>query len=186
MTDEERVEPIFDNPERKGGIDNYQSMELSTARRLKKRDLDEESDTSWTEDIEEYIKTILKKCQDAEEAHNGCGYSMKTKHAFYAFPAMLIPTISAPVMGTFKDDEWAPYFGMSAMVVTAIFSGFSNFFNYGSKSQMHFNFAGRYGDIVTDIEETLHKKHDRRISAHVAMRTYKMKMDALNLSAPET
>ena len=69
-----------------------------------------------------------------------------------------------------------PYFSMGAMITTSICVGFSTFFNYGKKSQLHFNHSGRYADIVTDIEECLAKSSSKRCSGSVAMRTFKMKM----------
>ena len=110
------------------------------------------------QETEAYIKEILTNCKNAADAHERAAYESKKLHVRYAFPGMIIPTISAPVLGTFKDEEWAPYFGMVSMVVTAICNGITNFFNYGKKSQLHFNFSGRYGDIVTDIQECLAKK----------------------------
>ena len=179
----EHVEPIFDT-EAAHSPPNYQSLGIRPKR--KHHEDGSDSDSSWTDEVEQYIKDILKKCEDSSSAHEKAGYEAKKLHARYAFPGTLIPTISAPVVGVFKDQEWCIYFTLASMVSTAVCNGFSNFFNFGQKSQLHFNFAGRYADIVTDIQECLAKTKNKRASGQVVMRTVKMKYDALSLSAPET
>lgn len=140
---------------------------------------------NWTEQTEDYITNIKINCQKEAEHHDKAGYSAKKLYNIYALPAILVPLIAAPIQGTFKDDEWTTYFSMSALVVTSILTGVNSFFNYGSKMQKHFNFSGRYGDIVTDIEESLTKARNNRINSDVFIRTQKMKFDSLNLTAPK-
>ena len=134
----------------------------------------------------DYIRDLLKKSEDAAEAHEAAGHRAKKRHSWCAFPAMLIPSVSAPIVGVCRDDDWSSYFAVSSLVLTAAFNGFSTFFNFGEKSQKHFNFAGRYSDIVTDIQECLCKVKSKRVPGQVALRTFKMQYDSLALSAPET
>ena len=172
----ETVQPIFTDDAELGrslSKKNYRSCEI-------------DSDSSWNDETESYIREILADCQKAARAHEEAGYSAKSAHARWAFPGMLIPTVAAPVVGTFKEQWWCPYVSMCSMVMVAVCNGFSNFYNFGEKSQQHFNFAGRYSDVVTDIKESLAKSKHKRASGQVVMRTVKMKYDALNLSAPET
>lgn len=147
---------------------------------------DEASEASWTDSIEDYLRNIRSKCEDASSAHNEAGYKQKALNGKWAFPAMLIPSVSAPIMGAFKDQDWIAYFGMGSMCVTAVCTGFSTFFRFGEKSQAHFNYAGRYADVVTDIDEILAKPSSKRASGTVVMRTIRMQYDSLSLSAPET
>lgn len=140
---------------------------------------------NWTDQVEEYITNIKNLCQTEAERHDKAGYSAKNLYNIFALPAILVPLIAAPIQGTFKDDDWTIYFSMSALVVTSILTGINSFFNYGAKMQKHFNFSGRYGDIVTDIEESLTKPRSNRVSSEVFIRTQKMKFDSLNLTAPK-
>ena len=146
---------------------------------------DHSSDKSWTDNTEDYLRKILEECKVQVSAHNDAGYTNKKSHARWAFPAMAIPAVSAPILGAFKDELWVAYFGMGSMCTTALCTAYSTFFRFGEKAQQHFNYAGRYGDIVTDIEEILAKPVGKRASGTVTMRTIRMKLDSLNLSAPE-
>ena len=186
MSNTERVEPTF--VERNIDDDNYGTLSglKRNTKKRKSNDDDDDSEISWTQDVEDYIRDLLKKSEDAAEAHEAAGHRAKKRHSWCAFPAMLIPSVSAPIVGVCRDDDWSSYFAVSSLVLTAAFNGFSTFFNFGEKSQKHFNFAGRYSDIVTDIQECLCKVKSKRVPGQVALRTFKMQYDSLALSAPET
>ena len=83
--------------------------------------------------MEDYVREMLERAKKSADAHEKAAYSAKGAHARWAFPGMLIPTVTAPVIGTFKDHDWAPYVSMGAMVAVAVCNGFSNFFNFGKK-----------------------------------------------------
>ena len=142
-------------------------------------------DSSWNGEIESYIRNILAECQKASKHHDDAGYKAKGLNATFALPAVLIPLLMAPIQGTFKDEEWTPYVSMAALVASSLVSGVSTFFNFGAKSQKHFNVSARYDDIITDIEECLAKKVSKRQPSAVFMRTQKMRFDNLNQTAPK-
>lgn len=172
----ETVQPIFtDDPELSRSLSkrNYRSCDI-------------DSDSSWNDSVEDYIKEILADCQSAAKAHEVAGYSAKKSHARWAFPGTIIPTVAAPVVGAFKDQWWSLYLSLCAMTLSAICNGYSTFFNFGEKSSNHFNYAGKYGDLVTDIKECLCKQKSKRTSGSVMLRTVRMKYDSLNLTSPET
>lgn len=139
----------------------------------------------WSDDAVSYISNIREQCIQEANRHDKAGYVTKNLNNYISLPAILVPLISAPIQGTFKDDDWTPYFSMSALVISSIFTGINSFFNYGTKSQKHFNFSGRYGDMVTDIDEILSKRVDKRQPSDVFIRTQKLRFDNLNLTAPK-
>lgn len=141
--------------------------------------------SSWTPEIEEYLSDILQHCKDSVLKHNKYAYIKKKRHIQIALPAALIPTCLAPLLGTFKEEIWCVYVSMLGMIVTALFSTVSTFFNYSEKSTRHFQYSGCYGDIVTDIEEILALHPAKRVSAAIVMRTMKLRYEQLQINSPD-
>ena len=166
--------------------DDYGSLSTSNLKKKKFHDDEDDSDSSWNDSVEDYIKEILADCERAAAAHEKAGYECKKLHSRWAFPGTIIPTISAPIVGAFKDQWWSLYLSLCAMTLTAICTGFSNFYNFGEKSALHFNYSGKYADITTNIKECLCKHRSKRTGGSVMLRTVRMQYDSLNLSAPET
>jgi hypothetical protein len=76
------------------------------------------------------------------------------------------------------------YINAGAFMLTGLIAGVYSFFRYGEKLERHFGFAGRYGDVVTDIEAILVKGRSFRGPADVFSTKIKMMMDNLALTEP--
>jgi hypothetical protein len=143
-----------------------------------------ESVDSWTDEVESFIKYIEKKCDKCNDEHMVSGYKKKSKHSILALPPIILPAIMSPLAGKFEGEEWMNIITPIAFALVAIASGVATFFNFSKKSEQHFNYSARYGDLSTDIKEQLSKPHNSRLPASVFAISIKTRYNFLNSQGP--
>ena len=116
--------------------------------------------------------------------HDTWGNVCEVKHRRWALPAVLLPTIMAPVSATFHGQSWARYLDMSAFLATAIASAISTFYNYGGLAERHYKASACFADLSTDIEECLTKNRRFRPAADIFVQGAKIRFDELNKQGP--
>tara|TARA_B110000908_G_scaffold53834_1_gene65611 strand:- start:5106 stop:5582 length:477 start_codon:yes stop_codon:yes gene_type:complete len=139
---------------------------------------------NWTEEVEEFVRYIEKKCDDNNDEHMASGLSKKGKHIILALPPAVIGSLMAPLVSKFEDDEWMNIVSPLAFAAIAVTSVMATFFNFSKKSEQHFNYAARYSELSTDIKEQLAKSHDDRLKAEVFTMAIKVKYNFLNGQSP--
>jgi hypothetical protein len=146
----------------------------------------------WDEGIEAYMTKTVEICTMNANLHSDTGYYYKYKRVLWGLPAILIPIVMSPIslmVGWSKGDTCAnitasDYINACGFLITGVLSGVYSFFDYGTKMQVHFQHAGLYDLIKSDIETEMVKHRPYRIHADVFMTRVKMLMDQAAQTEP--
>ena len=139
----------------------------------------------WGNKNEEYMKQLIQVCKSKGVQHEQSGYYFKGKHVKWGLPAILIPTIMAPISVLIDSEPTvSKYINAGAFLLTGIITGVSSFFKYGEKTINHFNFTARYADVASDIELELVKDRTFRMQVDVFSTRIHMLIDNLSNTEP--
>ena len=138
----------------------------------------------WDPGVEGFIRELEASSSELSQKHDEAGKAMKSKDAFFALPPTLIPLIMAPVSAVAADYFWIKYLNASMFALSAMMAGIARFYNFGKKSEKHFNHSGKYADLVTDIREELSKPQSRRREPDVFMSLIRCRYDNICGQAP--
>lgn len=138
----------------------------------------------WDEQVEEFVKSFLSESEVAKTEHYKKGQWCQIVRNLWGLPPIIIPLLMAPFTQTFKKTDKTSYISMAAFMLSGITSSIGQYFNYGKKSEQHFNTAAYYADLITDIKEEMAKSRNNRREAAVAMSTFKMRFDIIGSQAP--
>ena len=139
----------------------------------------------WNEALEQYMRRFIQTAKNRSQQHESAGYHFTVLNTRWGLPLVLIPVVMSPIsliLGHVSPQS--EYINAGAFMVSGIIAGVYTFFRYGERLERHFGFAGRYGDVVTDIEEILVKGRAFRGPADVFSTKIKMIMDNLALTEP--
>jgi hypothetical protein len=139
----------------------------------------------WSTQTEELARKWSKTAQEASEAHTKAGLAHKHKHVIIGLPATLIPICMAPISATLAHTEGIQYANMIGFLASGCLSGIHTFFGFDKLHQKHMDFAGRYGDICSDVDYELSKARRFRVSSDQFLMRIQLKLDGLNGSAPD-
>ena len=138
----------------------------------------------WTHKGEELIKQWAEDIKKCKELHDTSGYYYKRMRKNWGLPAIILPTVMAPISSVFADTTWIKYVNMCSFITVAIMSGIDSFFSFSTRKERHFNHAARYCELATTIEGELFKKKKYRIQSDVFCTEIRMRYDMLNTTAP--
>lgn len=139
----------------------------------------------WGDRNEAYMKEMIQLCKIRSSQHERSGYHFKGKNTHWGLPAVLIPTIMAPVSVLIDTEpEASKYVNAGAFLITGVIAGVVSFFKFGEKMANHFNFAARYADVVSDIELELVKAREFRVQLDVFSTRIHMLVDNLANTEP--
>lgn len=138
----------------------------------------------YTEHSEALLTQWLKEAKDNSKAHNIKGRSFKKKHEWFGLPATLLPIVYSPIAGLLAGEPGTEIASVVVLVITGILSGIHTFFDFGRKSQKHFEYEARYSDLYTTIIVELSKKRELRIKVDRFVEMIQSKIDNLGANAP--
>jgi hypothetical protein len=139
----------------------------------------------WTSKNEEFINKKKQFCMLKGSQHEQAGYHFKGKNTSWGLPAVLLPTVMAPLSLIINSNsEVSKYINAGAFLLTGVITGVMSFFKYNTKMTNHFNFAARYNDIVSDIELELVKNVEFRSQYDVFSMRIHMITDNLSKTEP--
>lgn len=138
----------------------------------------------YTQENEDLLEEWLVQAKEASVAHNAAGRKFKFKHELFGLPAAAIPIAYSPVAGLFSANPGIQYANAFVLVTTGLLSCTYTFFNFGKKSQQHFDYEARYADLATTIQVELAKKREIRIRADRFIEMIQSKIDGLGANAP--
>ena len=141
----------------------------------------------WTPRIEELFREMMEELKEKINNHDQAGYHFRKLDARWGYPSVLLAGVMVPIsslLDSCDDDLIVKILNAAAYATIAMFAGTSQYFNYGKKSQKHFDISARYSDVMTDIRTELVKHAQYRISADTFLQKIQMKIDGLNSSAP--
>ena len=135
----------------------------------------------WEEREELFMRKIVEECKTQSELHRKKGKYFKKMYTVFGVPSMLIPIILSGLVDQLHDYALVQSL---LMIGTGIFSGISNFFNFGRKYQEHFDFENKYNGLAGDIGTELVKPKAFRVAADVYLERIRLLYGNLNDNAP--
>jgi hypothetical protein len=138
----------------------------------------------WNDRIEHYMREFIQTAKKRNAQHESAGYHFKRLNTRWGLPLVLVPVIMSPVSLLIDGVDGGEYVQAAAFMLSGVIAGVYSFFRYGEKLEKHFGFAGRYGDVATDIEAILVRSREFRGPADVFSTKIKMVMDNLAITEP--
>ncbi len=138
----------------------------------------------YTDENENLLNLWLETAREKSEAHNIMGRRFKLKHEVVGLPAYVLPIAYSPLSGLFADEENIKYANVFVLVTSGLLSSVYTFFDFGRKSQRHFDYEARYSDLVTTIMVEMSKRREIRIRADRFIEMIQSKIDNLGANAP--
>lgn len=153
--------------------------------KLRKGDQYIRIDEDWTDQNESLAQKWLSVANENQDGHYKAGKKQKCNHVVFGLPAVLIPSIFAPLTAALGNIDGIQYISMSGFILSAIFSGVHTFFGFNQKYQKHMDYSARYGDVSSDITFELAKQRRFRMQPDQFLQKIQMKLDSLSANAPD-
>jgi hypothetical protein len=138
----------------------------------------------WGDKNERYLNYLAQICSDNADKHERAGYVFKAKNTTWGLPMVLIPIIMSPISLMINNEKASMYINAIAFLATGVVTGVYSFFKFGEKMSNHFNFSGKYEDVVSDIELEMSRGREFRTPLDVFFTKIHMRTDNLAGSAP--
>lgn len=135
----------------------------------------------WTDDLETYIKEILEKSKESSEHHKKKGIKCKTLRHIWGLPSVAIPIIIAAIENADYENK---ILISASLAVATISAAIDHLFNFGKRSEVHFQAMSKYDNLVTDCEEVLSIQRQFRRNPTTVVSQIKMAYDCINEHAP--
>ena len=136
----------------------------------------------WEKREEDHLKKIAEQCAGLSKRHDGKAALCRWYFRAFGVPAAILPLIGSAIV------EYVPgrlsYVVTITMLCAAVSSALNTLLDWGRKSQQHLDYAGRYGELVNEIESQLCRPKAGRIACDVMLERCKERFGYLNLSAP--
>ena len=149
---------------------------------METENLNHRIEMEWADNSEQYIHNIKEYCHKTSQKHDIQFKKNKFKYSCFALPTIITPLIVSVV---------SPFIGDASETVLpvvlsglGILNGIQTFFNYGSKSQKHNEYANKYNDLAEDITTEMMKNIEYRESAEVFVEKVKHIKSRLDDGAP--
>lgn len=136
----------------------------------------------WERREEEHLRKIAGECSALSKRHDAKATRCRWYYRAFGLPAAILPLIGSAIV------EYVPhefsYVVTIIMLLAAVSSALNTFLDWGRKSQRHLDYAGRYGELVNEIDSQLCRPKAGRIACDVMLERVKERFGYLNLSAP--
>ena len=140
--------------------------------------------TQYTDATDALLEHWLGVSRKMAVAHNAKGKRFKFRHELIGIPATLLPIAYSPVPGLLSWMPWIEYVNVSVLITTGILSGIHSFYDFGRKSERHFQYEAYYSDLATTILVELSKRREMRICASRFVEMVQSKVDNYASNAP--
>jgi hypothetical protein len=135
----------------------------------------------WESRQEELLKQWCDDCKIKSVRHDIHGKRNKIKFIVFAIPSILTPIVLGGVSSFVPGNSLIYSVGM---LVSGIFNGIGIFFNFGKKTQLHFEYSNKFSELATDIETELCKPKTHRLACDVYLERTKLQINVLCGQAP--
>ena len=156
-------------------------MEIVVENSTVSTDSPERKELLWEQREEDLITKWRAYCLTQSASHGVRARQLKHKFNMASIPAIMLPVILSGFSSLLQP---YPYITSSAMVVTATCTGLSAFFDFGSKSQKHFNSEGAYADLSLALESEMCKPKRHRTACDVFLEKTRSSISRLDQNAP--
>lgn len=135
----------------------------------------------WTEELESYIRDILEKSKEASDWHKAKGIKCKTLRHIWGLPSVVIPIIVTAIENS---DYKNKILISSSLAIATISAAIDHLFNFGKRSETHFQAMSKFDNLITDCEEVLSMQREFRRTPNTVITQIKMMYDNINEHAP--
>ena len=156
-------------------------MDITTEHLSESKD-DDRVELPWEDREEQLVQKIASECTIVSKEHENKAKYNKKLYVAFGLPAMLIPIILAG-LNTFLTKEHELLVS-SLLILSGILTGISQFFNFGKKTQAHFEYASRYSELLLMIDIEMVKPKRFRLACDVFLERVSKCFADLNANAP--
>lgn len=135
----------------------------------------------WDNKLEEKLLEWLELCKQISVEHTKMSKKRKSCYYMMSIPSILIPLFMGFSQQYFGEGhEIYPLISSSGYLLTGSLTALNTFLGYGSKYIEHQVAAGRYEEIMYEIDSILIKPKKFRQPADVCMERIKNNIESLN------
>jgi hypothetical protein len=145
------------------------------------KDNSSRSELLWEQREEKLLEKIRCDCVEAATRQEVKGIKKKRCHIFWVIPAMMMPIIAASINEMYT--EYSNYSSM-LMLISSLFNIIITFFNFGTQSHKHMEYATKYTEVADEIETELCKPRKHRIDCDLFLQRTTMKRNDINSRCP--
>jgi hypothetical protein len=138
----------------------------------------------YSEQSEKLLKHWWETADQEKNKHYRKGKRCLFLHRCFAFPSVAIPAIYAPISGLFREENGIQIANAVIFALVALLSSVYTFWDFGTKSNKHFEYEAKYADICSTINVELVKQPKYRIPADRFVEMIQGKIDAYKAHAP--
>lgn len=135
----------------------------------------------WTDELEAYVKDILDKSKEASDFHKKKGLKCKRLRHIWGLPSVIIPIVVTAIENSNYENK---ILISSSLAIATISAAIDHLFNFGKRSETHFQAMSKFDNLVTDCEEVLSMQRDYRRNPTTIITQIKMMYDSINEHAP--
>ena len=136
----------------------------------------------WEQREENILIGWRNDCKIRCDQQKLCGKRERMKYVFFGIPTMVVPIILGGISPIIPCNSLGYSLGMMS---SGIISGISIFFNFGKKTQEHFEFSSRFFELMTDIDSELCKPKQHRMACDVYIEKIKQRYNTLVSNSPD-
>lgn len=135
----------------------------------------------WTDKLETYINDIKETSKESSIYHKKKGIRCKKLRHIWGLPSVVLPIIIAAVENSGYDDK---VLISSTLAIATISAAIDHLFNFGKRSETHFQAMSKFDNLVTDCEEVLSIQREYRRNPTTVISQIKIMYDSINEHAP--
>ena len=155
-------------------------MDLTPTSETESKDNVHREELLWEKREEEFIATIRKSCSAASIEENAKGKKSRNFHILFSIPCMIIPVVAA----TLNEITTQTSISSILMLSSSLCNIINGFFNFGKKTQQHFEFSTKYSELADEISTELCKPRKHRIDCDLFLQKITMKRNDINSRRP--
>ena len=95
----------------------------------------------WTDELENYIKKILKESKESSEWHKIKGIKCKTLRHIWGLPSVVLPIAVAAAENAGFENK---IFIQGCLALSTISAAVDHLFNFGKRSEVHFQAMSKF------------------------------------------
>ena len=130
------------------------------------KDDENRKELPWESREERIIQKWAKDCKRRSIYHTVKAKQTKLKYSIFGVPTILIPIVLGGVSSVIPCHSIIYSVGM---MLSGLLSATSMFFNYGKKTEEHFNYGNKFFELSNEIDSELCKPKRHRIDCSVYM-----------------
>ena len=141
----------------------------------------ERFDEQWREKNEMYFQKMKNELLNKSNLHDVCSHKNKKMYFYTAIPSMILPLVLANVSIFSQEYQFIQPIGLT---IVACINGLNTLYNFSKKSEVHNTYAGKYTELVDEINKVLIRSKKFREPFDVILERITMKKTSLDNNAP--